>query len=228
MLTVSQVCKQVPLISGPLTILDDINFNVEKGQSLAIIGASGAGKSNLLSILAGLDLPSTGQVIIAGQTITELDEDERAVFRAGHVGFVFQSFHLLPTLTALENVALPLELKYHHSALDTAKSLLDKVGLGERTAHYPNQMSGGEQQRVAIARAFAAQPEILFADEPTGNLDSKTGEKIADLLFELNRENHTTLIVVTHDIKLASRCDRIIELAAGKVLQEQKVATGTA
>ncbi|WMS88459.1 ABC transporter ATP-binding protein [Pleionea litopenaei] len=217
MLTVSQLTKQVSTHTGGLTILNNINFSVVAGESLAIVGASGSGKSTLLSLMAGLDSPSDGSVEIDGNNLTSMDEDQRAEFRARNVGFIFQSFHLLTTLTALENVALPLELKGEKKAIDQAKALLEQVGLGDRLEHYPNQMSGGEQQRVAIARAFAAQPKILFADEPTGNLDTKTGQHIADLLFDLNASKGTTLIMVTHDLKLAARCGRQIELEAGQI-----------
>ena len=217
MLTVSQLTKQVSTHTGGLTILNNINFSVVAGESLAIVGASGSGKSTLLSLMAGLDSPSDGSVEIDGNNLTSMDEDQRAEFRARNVGFIFQSFHLLTTLTALENVALPLELKGEKKAIDQAKELLEQVGLGDRLEHYPNQMSGGEQQRVAIARAFAAQPKILFADEPTGNLDTKTGQHIADLLFDLNASKGTTLIMVTHDLKLAARCGRQIELEAGQI-----------
>lgn len=217
MLTVSQLTKQVSTYNGALTILDSIDFSVDAGDSLAIVGASGSGKSTLLSLMAGLDLPSSGSVTLDGQDITQMDEDQRARFRAQNVGFIFQSFHLLGTLTALENVALPLELKGVKAAQKRAEELLNQVGLGDRLTHYPNQMSGGEQQRVAIARAFAAEPKILFADEPTGNLDTKTGQHIADLLFELNESKQTTLIMVTHDLKLAARCQRQIELEGGRL-----------
>ncbi|NVJ61667.1 MAG: ABC transporter ATP-binding protein [Gammaproteobacteria bacterium] len=222
MLSVSHLTKKVSTYNGELIILNDINFEVEPGESVAIVGASGSGKSTLLSLMAGLDLPSSGSVDISQQRITDLAEDQRAEFRANNVGFIFQSFHLLTTLTALENVALPLELKQGKSAQDEAKKLLEQVGLGDRLTHYPNQMSGGEQQRVAIARAFAAKPKILFADEPTGNLDTKTGQHIADLLFELNQSQGTTLIMVTHDLKLAGRCQRQIELSAGQVKNNDK------
>ncbi len=227
MLSVSQLTKQVPTHSGSLTILDAISFQVEEGQSLAIVGASGSGKSTLLSLMAGLDSPTSGQVTLLETDITQMDEDDRAEFRARHVGFVFQSFHLLNTLTALENVALPLELKSGKGATTQARELLERVGLGERLDHYPNQMSGGEQQRVAIARAFAAEPKILFADEPTGNLDTNTGKHIADLLFELNHSRGTSIILVTHDLKLAERCDRTIELSAGRLKRDSAFKMST-
>jgi len=188
---------------------------VRAGESLAIVGASGAGKSTLLALLAGLDSPTTGRVFIAGVDMTELDEDGRAQIRGRHVGFVFQSFHLIPSLTAVENVMLPLELGNRPDARQTAMQALADVGLTARAAHYPKQLSGGEQQRVAIARAFVTHPAVLFADEPTGNLDTVTGQKITDLLFELNRSIGSTLILVTHDRSLAQRCGRVLELAAG-------------
>ena len=200
---------------GPLTILADVSLVVHAGESLAIVGASGAGKSTLLALLAGLDSPSTGRVLLAGNDLTELDEDGRAAVRGRHVGFVFQSFHLVPALTAVENVMLPLELIGRSDARSTAAQVLEQVGLGARMSHYPKQLSGGEQQRVAIARAFVTRPAVLFADEPTGNLDTTTGQKITDLLFELNRSTGSTLILVTHDRTLAARCNRILELDAG-------------
>ena len=200
---------------GPLTILADVSFSVHAGESLAIVGASGAGKSTLLALLAGLDSPSTGRVLLAGNDLTALDEDGRAAVRGRHVGFVFQSFHLVPALTAVENVMLPLELIGRVDARSAAAQVLEQVGLGARMAHYPKQLSGGEQQRVAIARAFVTRPAVLFADEPTGNLDTATGQKITDLLFELNRSTGSTLILVTHDRTLAARCNRILELDAG-------------
>jgi putative ABC transport system ATP-binding protein len=220
MLSVSQLIKQVPTHHGKLTILDGISFEVETGQSVAIVGASGSGKSTLLSLMAGLDTPSSGTVTLLDEAITAFTEDQRAEFRARNVGFVFQSFHLLNTLTALENVALPLELKQGRSAEKEAQELLCRVGLEARADHYPNQLSGGEQQRVAIARAFAANPRILFADEPTGNLDTQTGKQVADLLFDLNQSQGTTLILVTHDMKLAQRCDRQLELSGGQLVKD--------
>ncbi len=200
---------------GPLTILADVSLAVRAGESLAIVGASGAGKSTLLALLAGLDTPSTGKVLLAGNDLTALDEDGRAAVRGRHVGFVFQSFHLVPALTAIENVMLPLELLGRADARAVAAQVLEQVGLGARTAHYPKQLSGGEQQRVAIARAFVTRPAVLFADEPTGNLDTATGLKVTDLLFDLNRSTGSTLILVTHDRTLALRCNRILELDAG-------------
>jgi putative ABC transport system ATP-binding protein len=210
--------KTVSSPEGPLTILADVSIAVRAGETLAIIGASGAGKSTLLALLAGLDSPSTGRVSIAGVDITDLDEDGRAAVRGAHVGFVFQSFHLMPSLTALENVMLPLELKARRDARAAAAQALEQVGLTPRAAHYPKQLSGGEQQRVAIARAFVAQPAVLFADEPTGNLDTHTGQRITDLLFELNRKIGSTLVLVTHDRGLARRCHRTLELDAGRAL----------
>lgn len=210
--------KTVATAEGPLQILSAIDLTIERGQSIAIVGESGSGKTTLLSLLAGLDTPSTGSVCLAGQDMTQMDEDGRAALRNAWVGFVFQSFQLLPALTALENVMLPLELKDDKHAEAIARELLLRVGLGKRLTHRPKQLSGGEQQRVALARAFVGQPQILFADEPTGNLDSKTGAQITDLLFELNREKHTTLVLVTHDAALAARCERTIHLAAGSVL----------
>ena len=216
MIDVSNISKQVSTSDGTLCILDQINLSVKAGETLAIIGSSGSGKSTLLGILAGLDTPSSGTVMIDGQDITAMDEEGRAAVRAGHVGFVFQSFHLLPGLTALENVALPLELQGVSDALKTAEHYLQRVGLAARVTHYPRQLSGGEQQRVALARAFACRPTILFADEPTGNLDTGTGEKINDLLFALNEEEGTTLVLVTHEKNLAARCQRTLELQAGR------------
>ena len=207
--------KTVSIADQQLCILHELNLSLKPGDSLAIVGRSGSGKSTLLGLLAGLDLPSSGEVIMAGHNLNNLDEDQRAALRAREVGFVFQSFQLLDSLTALENVMLPLELKNRKDARQQALALLHEVGLDQRTRHYPRQMSGGEQQRVAIARAFAAEPHILFADEPTGNLDSQTGERITDLLFELNRAHHTTLVLVTHDERLAQRCERQICLEAG-------------
>ncbi len=209
--------RQVSSPEGTLTIVDGVDLDIRQGESVAVVGASGAGKSTLLALLAGLDLPTDGEVWLNGQPLTPLDEDGRAELRAARVGFVFQSFHLVPSLTALENVMLPLELAGDRAARSAALAVLDRVGLAERVHHYPRQLSGGERQRVAIARAFVAEPVILFADEPTGNLDSVTGERIADLLFRLNAENGTTLVLVTHDRTLADRCDRTIRLQAGRL-----------
>jgi putative ABC transport system ATP-binding protein len=223
-LAAEKVTKQVSSLEGTLTILSDVSFAIDKGDSVAIVGASGAGKSTLLGLLAGLDLPSSGQIWLDGKNLTNLDEDGRAAVRAASVGFVFQSFHLVPSLNALENVMLPLELAGKPEARKAAKSILEQVGLGERWSHYPAQLSGGEKQRVAIARAFATEPAVLFADEPTGNLDSRTGELIVDLMFELNRNSSTTLVLVTHDKSLAARCDRMLGLDAGKLVTDEKAA----
>ncbi|CAM3827742.1 ABC transporter ATP-binding protein [Ectopseudomonas chengduensis] len=217
-LAARNLSKVVSSAEGELTILHDLDLELSKGDSLAIVGASGSGKSTLLGLLAGLDLPSGGAVLLAGKNLGELDEDQRARLRAEHVGFVFQSFQLLDSLNALENVMLPLELEGHADARQRARALLERVGLGQRLTHYPRQLSGGEQQRVAIARAFAAEPDVLFADEPTGNLDSHTGERISDLLFQLNQERGTTLVLVTHDERLAHRCQRLIRLEAGHLI----------
>ena len=212
------VSKTVSSPEGSLTILADVSLAVRTGETLAVVGASGAGKSTLLAILAGLDSPSTGRVFIAGTDLTELDEDGRAQIRGQHVGFVFQSFHLIPSLTAIENVMLPLELGGRPDARQVAAEAVAQVGLSARAAHYPKQLSGGEQQRVAIARAFVTHPAVLFADEPTGNLDTATGQKVTDLLFELNRSIGSTLILVTHDRSLARRCGRVLELDAGHAM----------
>jgi len=217
-LAARNLSKVVNSAEGALTILHNLDLELNKGDSLAIVGASGSGKSTLLGLLAGLDLPSGGAVLLAGKNLSELDEDQRARLRAEHVGFVFQSFQLLDSLNALENVMLPLELEGHADARQRARALLERVGLGQRLTHYPRQLSGGEQQRVAIARAFAAEPDVLFADEPTGNLDSHTGERITELLFQLNQERGTTLVLVTHDERLAHRCQRLIRLEAGHLI----------
>jgi putative ABC transport system ATP-binding protein len=214
-LEAKNVSKTVTSPEGRLTILADVSLSVRTGETLAIVGASGAGKSTLLALLAGLDSPSTGRVLIAGADLNELDEDGRAAIRGKHVGFVFQSFHLIPSLTAAENVMLPLELGGRPDARQAALAALAQVGLTPRVAHYPRQLSGGEQQRVAIARAFVTHPAVLFADEPTGNLDTATGQRITDLLFDLNRSTGSTLVLVTHDRALAGRCSRILELDAG-------------
>lgn len=225
MIEVNNVGKQVVTAEGTLEILEGINLSLTDGETLAIVGPSGSGKSTLLGILAGLDLPSSGSVALNGKDITAMDEEGRAQVRAKDVGFVFQSFHLLPGLTALENVALPLELNGDANALATAKIYLDRVGLDHRTTHYPRQLSGGEQQRVAVARAFACKPTILFADEPTGNLDTATGEIINDLLFDLNREEGTTLVLVTHEMNLAARCHRTMQLQAGRQVDSVTAST---
>ncbi len=212
------VNKIVDVAGQPLQILYDIDLRVSTGESLAVVGSSGSGKSTLLGLLAGLDLPSSGNISLANQVITDLDEDQRAEIRARHVGFVFQSFQLLPNLTAFENVSLPLEILGRRDAHAAAESILDRVGLSERKTHYPRQLSGGEQQRVALARAFVTRPDILFADEPTGNLDAENGNLVADLLFQLNAENNTTLVLVTHDVSLASRCDRKVGMDSGRLM----------
>lgn len=212
-----QLSKQVQSGDIPLQILSEINLSVYTAEIVAIMGASGSGKTTLLGLLAGLDVPTTGRVLLNGHDLNQLDEDGRAKLRLGQVGFVFQSFHLLPNLTALENIMLPLELMNEPQARPKAREILDKVGLQQRGHHYPVQLSGGEQQRVAIARAFVTQPQILFADELTGNLDQHTGEQIMDLLFALNQQQKTTLILVTHDEALASRCQRHIKLVSGRI-----------
>ncbi|MCP5151046.1 MAG: ATP-binding cassette domain-containing protein [Ectothiorhodospiraceae bacterium] len=209
--------KRVPSPEGELVILADVDLAIAPGETVAVVGASGSGKSTLLGLLAGLDLPSDGRVRLDGHDLTALDEDGRARVRAHCVGFVFQSFQLLPSLTALENVMLPLELAAVPGARERAREELARVGLAHRLGHYPRQLSGGEQQRVAIARAFATSPRVLLADEPTGNLDRATGERIGELLFEMNRERHTTLVLVTHDPALAAHCTRRIELDGGRV-----------
>jgi putative ABC transport system ATP-binding protein len=220
-LKAENLSKQVSSPEGPLTIVHGVSLDIAAGESVAVVGASGAGKSTLLALLAGLDLPTTGRVLLAGTDLTKLDEDGRARLRAQRVGFVFQSFHLIPALTALENVMLPLELAGRSDARRSALDTLARVGLRDRTGHYPRQLSGGEQQRVALARAFVTEPAVLFADEPTGNLDTTTGGRVGELLFELNANFHTTLILVTHDRELASRCGRIIEMEGGRVLPQK-------
>ena len=216
-IAVDHITKQVPDPGGPLTILHDISFTLARQQSAAIVGASGSGKSTLLSIIAGLDTPTTGSVRLAGTDLFNLDEDARAAVRAAHVGFVFQSFQLLGNLNAIENVMLPLELQGRSDARARATEMLGRVGLGDRLRHYPKVLSGGEQQRVALARAFVVQPAVLLADEPTGSLDFATGERVMALMFELNRESGTTLVLVTHDRALAARCDRQLRIDAGRV-----------
>ena len=209
--------KQVATGDAQLTILDDVSFDIAQGEAVAVVGASGSGKSTLLGLLAGLDTPTAGSVSIAGTDLFGLDEDGRAALRSELVGFVFQSFQLLPALTAVENVMLPLELAGAPGAQAQAQTMLERVGLAARVAHYPKQLSGGEQQRVAIARAFVRAPRLLFADEPTGNLDSATGEQIIDLMFELNRQQRATLVLVTHDEAISRRCGRALRLTAGRL-----------
>ena len=218
-LEVNKLRKEVSSGESKLVILDDVSFNLLEGQSLAITGPSGSGKSTLLGLLAGLDTATGGEIYLNGEALHELDEEQRALLRKEKVGFVFQSFELLPSLTALENVMLPSELKDEDEPEERAKYFLDRVGLKEREHHYPNQLSGGEQQRVAIARAFACSAKILFADEPTGNLDPKNGEMVSDLLFEVNSETDNALVVVTHDHDLADRCDKKINLKLGKIVE---------
>jgi putative ABC transport system ATP-binding protein len=218
LLTAQALTKKVESPEGELIILNDVSLSVKRGDTAAVVGPSGAGKSTLLALLAGLDEPTSGQVWLGGEELTALDEDGRAQLRNRQVGFVFQSFHLLPSLTALENVLLPLELSGIDHEAERAQAALDKVGLTSRISHYPRQLSGGEKQRVAIARAFVTEPALLFADEPTGNLDNTTGELILRLLFDFNAESKTTLVLVTHDLAAAKRCNRIFELSAGKLV----------
>jgi len=218
MIETRDLVKSVDTSEGVLTILRGVSLKFESGEAVAIVGASGSGKSTLLGLMAGLDSSTSGEIILDGHELSSLDEEERAVLRGQLVGFVFQSFQLLPSLTALENVMLPIELKGDSAAKEKATDLLDRVGLSERWHHYPNQLSGGEQQRIAIARAFATEARILFADEPTGNLDTATGAKIVELLFDLNKAFSTTLVLVTHDERLAARCDRQVRLVAGEVV----------
>ena len=224
----NNVSKQVDTYDGPLTILAGVDLDIKPGETLAILGASGSGKSTLLSLLAGLDVPTGGSIHLCGQEISTLGEDGRAEVRGEHISFVFQSFQLLPSLTALENVMLPLEVLGKGDARAAAEQWLERVGLQGRLGHYPNQLSGGEQQRVAIARAFVSNPHVLFADEPTGNLDTATGHKIIDLLFELNREQHTTLVLVTHDQTLADRCDRRVHISSGQLTEEVEASVAPA
>lgn len=219
-LVASNLGKRVRLPDHELTILDGVSFTIAAGEAVAVVGASGSGKSTLISLLAGLDVPSEGSVSLDGKVLSTLDEDGRARIRGEKVGFVFQSFQLLPALTALENVMLPLELRGDRDTLAPAQAILRRVGLGERLEHYPRQLSGGEQQRVALARAFVTGPSLLFADEPTGNLDTETGRAIIDLLFELNAQSGTTLVLVTHDERLASRCSRILRLDSGRLADQ--------
>jgi putative ABC transport system ATP-binding protein len=223
-LAAHNISKKVSSPEGSLTILSKVSFSIAPGESVAVVGPSGAGKSTLLALLAGLDLPTQGYVVLNGVNLGELDEDGRARVRAESVGFVFQSFHLVPSLNALENVMLPLELAGHGDAREASRAIIERVGLKERWSHYPAQLSGGEKQRVAIARAFATEPAVLFADEPTGNLDTRTGETIMELMFELNRKSSTTLVLVTHDNSLAARCDRVLSLDAGKLVGDTPAA----
>ncbi len=218
LLTARSLTKKVTSPEGELTILNDVSLSVKRGETAAVVGPSGAGKSTLLALLAGLDEPTSGQVWLGSEELTALDEDGRASLRNRQVGFIFQSFHLLPSLTALENVLLPLELSGVDHEAERAQAALKQVGLDHRLHHYPRQLSGGEKQRVAIARAFVTEPALLFADEPTGNLDNKTGELILNLLFDLNAAAETTLVLVTHDLVAADRCDLIFELAAGRLV----------
>lgn len=220
-LKAQQLSKQVSSPEGTLTILDQVSLEITRGESIAIVGASGAGKSTLLGLLAGLDVPSEGKIWLGNEEITTLDEDGRAALRADNVGFVFQSFHLIPSLTAKENIMLPLELTGAGNAAEAAMQALRTVGLEARSGHYPHQLSGGEKQRVAIARAFVVNPTLLFADEPTGNLDQQTGDTVIDLLFRMNAETSTTLVLVTHDPGLASRCDRVLHMDAGRFVREE-------
>ena len=220
MIETRDLVKSVDTSEGVLTILRGVSLKFESGEAVAIVGASGSGKSTLLGLMAGLDSSTSGEIILDGHELSSLDEEERAVLRGQLVGFVFQSFQLLPSLTALENVMLPIELKGDSAAKEKATDLLDRVGLSERWHHYPNQLSGGEQQRIAIARAFATEARVLFADEPTGNLDTATGAKIVELLFDLNKAFSTTLVLVTHDERLAARCDRQVRLVAGEVVAQ--------
>jgi putative ABC transport system ATP-binding protein len=224
LIDVQQVSKTVADASGPLTILHEINFQLRARESVAIVGASGSGKSTLLSILAGLDVPSTGSVVVSGQDIFKISEDRRAEMRAQTMGFVFQSFQLLGNLTALENVMLPLELMGRNDARSAATAMLQRVGLQDRLGHYPKVLSGGEQQRVALARAFVVRPAVLLADEPTGSLDFATGDKVMGLMFDLNREAGTTLVLVTHDRGIAARCDRQLSIEAGRLVGDDSRA----
>jgi putative ABC transport system ATP-binding protein len=219
---VTALTKQVATGDARLTILKDVSFEVAAGEAVAVVGVSGSGKSTLLGLLAGLDVPSAGQVLIEGQDLYALDEDGRAALRGRMVGFVFQSFQLLPAMNALENVMLPLELAGNLAARDAASAMLDRVGLRDRLHHYPKQLSGGEQQRVAIARAFVTRPALLLADEPTGNLDASTGAQVIDLMFELNQERGTTLLLVTHDESLSRRCNRVLRLAGGMLQNDHR------
>jgi putative ABC transport system ATP-binding protein len=225
MIEIRQLTKSVPTSEGTLTILKEVDLSIAEAETVAIVGASGSGKSTLLGLMAGLDAATSGDVLLGGHSLAAMDEEQRAVLRGQIVGFVFQSFQLLPSLTALENVMLPIELKGDEQARAKALALLERVGLPERVTHYPNQLSGGEQQRVAIARAFATEAKILFADEPTGNLDAATGAKIVELIFDLNKEFATTLVLVTHDEGLAKRCGRSVRLVAGEIASDSASET---
>jgi putative ABC transport system ATP-binding protein len=223
-LEAKEIFKIYKGVNRDLTVLDSINFSIEKGETLAIVGPSGSGKTTLLGLCAGLDAPTSGKITLAGEEMSEMTENEKAALRNRRVGFIFQNFQLLPTLTALENVMIPLELQGRaKGAVEKAKSLLTRVGLEGRFNHYPSQLSGGEQQRVSLARAFSNDPEILFADEPTGNLDEETGLVVEKLLFELNQEKNTTLVIVTHDMELANKTNRIIKLKGGKVISDVRI-----
>ncbi|MCG9970376.1 ABC transporter ATP-binding protein [Christiangramia crocea] len=222
-LNVQNLKKSYSSGSKKLTVLQDINFDIDEKETFAIVGPSGSGKTTLLGLCAGLDEADSGDIELCGTRLNDLNEDQRALLRNRKVGFVFQDFQLIPTLTALENVAVPLELRGDKDAVKIGKELLVKVGLGDRFDHYPSQLSGGEQQRVALARAFCNKPEILFADEPTGNLDEETGKKVVDLLIELNKESGTTLVIVTHDLELAQKTQRILRLKGGRILETRKV-----
>jgi putative ABC transport system ATP-binding protein len=219
-LDLQNVSKTYQSGSRKLTVLDQVTFSIQAGETIAIVGPSGSGKTTLLGLCAGLDSSSTGSVVLNGESLEKLNEDQRAAVRSRDVGFIFQNFQLLPTLTALENVMVPLELKKRKDAKEKAMELLEKVGLKDRATHYPTQLSGGEQQRVSIARAFANAPKILFADEPTGNLDTETGTMIENLIFDLNKEQGTTLVLVTHDLELAAKTQRIVHIKGGKIQEE--------
>ncbi len=223
-LEVKDIFKVYKGINRDLTVLDNINFSIEKGETVSIVGPSGSGKTTLLGLCAGLDVPTSGTINLAGEEMSAMTENEKAALRNRRIGFIFQNFQLLPTLTALENVMIPLELQGRaKGAIDKAKGLLDRVGLEGRFNHYPSQLSGGEQQRVSLARAFSNDPEILFADEPTGNLDEETGSIVEQLLFDLNKEKNTTLIIVTHDMELANMTNRIIRLKGGKIVSDARI-----
>ena len=222
-LSVENVTKTYQSVSRKLTVLDNVNFTIEEGESVAIVGPSGSGKTTLLGLCAGLDYATSGSVVLNGHALETLSEDQRAAVRSKEVGFIFQNFQLLPTLTALENVMVPLELKKRKDAKSKAQELLKLVGLADRATHYPTQLSGGEQQRVSIARAFANEPKILFADEPTGNLDTETGTIIEDMIFDLNKQNGTTLVLVTHDPELAKKTNKIIQIKGGVIQEGQYV-----